>query len=67
MPSFCSFKQQVEAKRNLELEWNQKMNEKLKKDEEKRQQVVLCKERKRLLMLEELKQNNGLFINAEEV
>ena len=43
------------------------MNEKLKKDEEKRQQVVLGKERKRLLMLEELKQDNGPFTNAEEV
>ena len=43
------------------------MNEKLKKDEAKRQQVVLCKKRKRLLMLEELMQDNGLFTNAEEV
>ena len=43
------------------------MNEKLKKDEAERQQVVLCKKRKRLLMLEELMQDNGLFTNAEEV
>ena len=39
----------------------------MKKDEAKRQQVVLCKKRKRLLMLEELMQDNGLFTNAEEV
>ena len=43
------------------------MNEKLKKDEEKRQQVVLCKKRKRLLILEDLKQDNGPFTNAEEL
>ena len=39
----------------------------MKNDEEKRQQVVLCKERKSLLMLEDLKQDNGPFTNAEEV
>ena len=67
MPNFRSFKQQVEAKRNLEAQWNQKMSEKLKEDEEKRQEVALGKERKRLQMLEELKQENGPFTNAEQV
>merc|ERR1712010_39749 len=67
MPSFCSFSEQVQAKRNLEAQWNQKMSEKLKEDEDKRQEVALGKERKRLLMLEELKQDNGPFTNADEV
>ena len=43
------------------------MSEKLKKDAKKRQEVVLGKERKKLLMLEELKQDSGPFTNAEEV
>ena len=67
MSSFRSFKKQVEKKRNLELQWNQKMSEKLKGDEERKQMVALGQERKRLVMLEELKEENGPFTNAEEV
>ena len=67
MSSFRSFKKQVEMKRNLELQWNQKMSEKLKGDEERKQMVALGQERKRLVMLEELKEENGPFTNAEEV
>ena len=39
----------------------------LKGDKERKQMVALGQERKRLVMLEELKEENGPFTNAEEV
>ena len=43
------------------------MSEKLKGDEERKQMVALGQERKRLVMLEELKEENGPFTNAEDI
>ena len=65
--NFRDFKEQVEAKREKEVEWNKRMEVKLKEDSEKKQEVALGQERKRILMLEQLKLNGGPFTNAEEV
>ena len=66
-PSFRSFKEQVEAKMDLEVEWNRKVAEKFKEDADKKQETALGQERKRILLLESLKLSNGPFTNAEEV
>ena len=65
--SFRNFRQQVEAKREKEVEWNRKMTAKLKDDYERKQEVALIQERKILDMLEQLKMKEGPFTNAEEV
>ena len=65
--SFRNFKQQVEAKRQKEVEWNRKMTVTLKDDYERKQEVALIQERQRLDMLEQLKMKEGPFTNAEEV
>jgi hypothetical protein len=66
-PSFRTFREQVEAKRELEVEWNEKMSDKFKSEADKKQQSALGSERKRLLVLEQLKKVGGPFTNAEEV
>ena len=66
-PNFRSFKEQVEAKRELEVEWNKKVNEKFKDDAVKKQETALGQERKRIHLLELLKAIKGPFTNAEEV
>ena len=65
-PSFRSFRQR-EAKRELEVKWNQQMLLKKKNDAERKQEATLGLERKRFLLLEQLKQSKGPFTNAEEV
>ena len=65
--NFRDFRKKVEIKREKELEWNEKQKEKFKTDVEKKQEVALGQERKRLTMLEELKSVGGPFTNAEEV
>ena len=64
---FRSFGPQVEARRQLELTWNKKQEEKFKTDSQKKQEVSLVKERKRLNLLEDLKASNGPFTNSDEV
>ena len=64
---FRSCGKQVEARRQLEVEWNQKQNEKFKTDENKKQEISLVKERKRLNKLEDLKLCGGPFTNSGEV
>ena len=66
-PSFRSFKKEVEMRRNKEMEWNKSVKEKFSSDAEKKQVVALGQERKRLIMLEDLKSTGGPFTNAEEV
>ena len=65
--SFRSFREQVDAKREMEVEWNNKLASKLKTDTDRRQEAALSQERKRLLALEKLKESKGPFTNAEEV
>ena len=65
--SFRSFRKQVEAKRELEVQWNKKVAKKFKDDAEKKQEAAVGQERKRLLMMENLKVEGGPFTNAEEV
>ena len=53
---FRTFKKEVEAKRMLELEWQDKMKEKFATGADEKQIVAQAKERKRLDMLEKLKE-----------
>ena len=64
---YRSFGKQVEARRQLELAWNEKQEDLFKTDHEKKQEISLVKERKRLNLLEELKVNSGPFTNSDEV
>ena len=66
-PDFRSFKKQVEIKREKEVEWNAKMADKLKNDAARKQEVALGQERKRIIMLEDLKGLGGPFTSQEEV
>ena len=56
--------EQVDAKREMEVEWNSNL---LKTDTKRRQEAALSQEQKRLLALKKLKDSNGPFTNAEEV
>ena len=64
--NFRSFRQQLEDKREKEVEWNAKVADK-KEEAVRKQETSLGQERKRLLALEMLKEVNGPFTNAEEV
>ena len=66
-PSFRSCRKEVEMRRNKKIEWNESVKEKFSSDAEKKQVVALGQERKRLIMLEDLKSTGGPFTNAEEV
>ena len=65
--SYRSYRKQVELKRELEINWNKNMAVKFSDDAEKKKEVAIGKERKRILMLEDLKADKGPFTNAEEV
>ena len=65
--NFRSFRQQVEDKREKEVEWNAKIAEKTKEEAVRKQEAALGQERKRLLVLEKLKEVKGPFTNSEEV
>ena len=65
--TFRSFRKQVDARKQLELKWKKKQEERFKTDAEKKQEVSLVKERKRLNLLEELKGYSGPFTNSDEV
>ena len=58
---FRSFREEVQAKRGKEIEWNKMMIVNHKEESKKKQQVSLGQERKRLLMLELLKKTDGPF------
>ena len=49
---FRSFRQQVEDKREKEVEWNARMAVKVKEEAVRKQETALGQERKRLLALE---------------
>ena len=65
--SFRSFKEQVEAKKKLTMEWKEKIKEKMAKGADMRQIVAQSKERKRLDILDDLKALGGPFTTAQEV
>ena len=65
--SFRTFKEQVEAKKKLSMEWKEKIKEKLAKGADMKHVVAQTKERKRLDILDELKESGGPFTSAEEV
>jgi hypothetical protein len=65
--SYRSFRKEVEAKREKELEWNQKQKERFAEEADMVRTIALQKERKRLDLLEKLKAEQGPFTNAEEV
>ena len=66
-PNFRTFRKAVKMRREKEVEWNSSVKEKFASDAEKKQEVALGQERKRLVMLEYLKTCGGPFTNAEEV
>ena len=65
--SFRSFKERTLARRELELEWTEKMKEKFKAGADLKKINSLQKEKKRLDKLEALKQAGGPFTDASEV
>ena len=65
--SFRTYRAQVEAKRELEVEWSKKQIEKFKEDADTKRKVALMQERKIVSLLEQLKAIQGAFTNAEEV
>ena len=66
-PSFRSYKEIAEKKREKELEWNKRQESKFRGEAIKKQQVAISQERNRIQMLEQLKEVNGPFTNAEDV
>ena len=64
---FRTFKKEVEAKRMLELQWQEKMKAKFATGADEKQIVAQAKERKRLDMLEKLKDLGGPFTDADMV
>ena len=65
--NFRSFKVEVEMKRQLELDWQQRTKEKFAAGACEKQQVAQAKERKRLDLLDSLKENGGPFTDADQV
>ena len=65
--TFRTFKKEVEAKRKLELQWREKMKEKVATGADEKHIVAQTKERKRLDMLEKLKKVDGPFTDADMV
>lgn len=64
---FRTFKDQVQKKKQVELEWQEKTKEKFALGAEERQLVAQAKERKRLDMLDTLKAGGGPFTDAGQV
>ena len=65
--TFRSYKKEVEAKREKETEWNSQQRQKFDKEADMIQEVALTKERKRIALLEKLKEDGGPFTSAEQV
>ena len=65
--SFRTFKKEAEIKREVELEWLEKIKEKMKEGYSVKQVVGQVKERKRLDLLEALKVDGGPFTDATSV
>ena len=65
--SFRSFKAETIARRELDLEWSEKMKQKFKENADMKQITSMQKERKRLDQLEKLKHLGGPFTDASDV
>ena len=65
--TFRTYKEQVQAVKVLTMEWKEKIKEKLAKGADMKHIVAQTKERKRLDILDELKESGGPFTSAEEV
>lgn len=65
--SFRSYRQAAKDKRELELFWTETMKERMKSGSDEKRETALIQERKKLSMLEELKEYGGPFTSAEEV
>ena len=65
--SFRSFRKEAERKAEVTLKWNASMKEKFSKGLDEKRIISQQQERKRLDVLEDLKQMGGPFTNADEV
>ena len=65
--SFRTYKEQVVAVKKLNMEWKEKIKDRLAKGADMKHVVAQTKERKRLDILDELKDLGGPFTSAEEV
>lgn len=65
--TFRSFKEEMNRRREVELRWSKKMEEKFAAGANEKQVVAQNQERKRLNMMEELKLLGGPFTNEDEV
>ena len=64
---FRGFKAVVEKKKQLELQWKEKTKEKFAAGASEKQVVAQVKERKRLDILDSLKEQGGPFTDADQV
>ncbi|QQP53027.1 Hypothetical protein FKW44_005350 [Caligus rogercresseyi] len=67
VPSFRGFKAAAQAKREVELNWTERMKEKFERGAEEKQEMAQRKERRRLNMLDTLKSFGGPFTDSGEV
>ena len=65
--SFRSYRKAAKDKRELELFWTETMKERMRRGSDEKREIALIQERKKLSMLEELKESGGPFTSAEEV
>ena len=65
--SFRSFRKETEKRRELELKWNENMRSKFSQVADEKTAVAEINERKRLDLLEKLKNCGGPFTNSNEV
>ena len=65
--SFRSYRKAAKDKRELELFWTETMKERMRRGSDEKREIALIQERKKLSMLEELKECGGPFTSAEEV
>ena len=65
--SFRGFKEAALAKRDLQLQWSLKMKQKFSEGADQKKELALRQERKRLDMLDTLKEYGGPFTAADEV
>lgn len=65
--NFRTYRQAAKAKRELELRWSKKMEERMRKGTESKREVALMQERKKAGLLESLKELGGPFTSAEQV
>lgn len=65
--NFRFYRQAVKDKRELELVWSKQMEDKMRKGSVDKREMAQMQERKKLGLLEDLKQVGGPFTSAEQV